>query len=286
MLLDGREVVQSEVEKLKQIVKEGTKAVVIQVGDNSASTVYVNNKIKLGAELGIECVKYQLPKTISEEELLVIIDTLNTSDNVHGILVQLPLPNHINPDKIAESIVWYKDVDCFNPINVGRVMLGTGEINPCTPQGIFTILKHYGLDDVKGKRVIIVGRSNIVGKPLANMFINRGATVVSCNSNTPFSDIVGLAYGCDILISAVGKANFFNRESMRVEEYGNYICPIGIDVGMNRDSDGKLCGDISRDVYDCFKFITPVPNGVGRTTVLELMRNIIKCKEIIDNEKF
>ena len=281
-IIDGKAVVEAEIEKLKQRVKRGTKAVVIQVGDNPASSVYVRNKLKMCSELGIEGNLIHLPKETPERALLKLIESYNSDSKIHGILVQLPLPEHLNAEVIAEAIDSRKDIDSFKSYNLGEVVKGNEIISPCTPKGIFTLLKNYGLS-VRGKTVVVVGRSNIVGKPLVNMLINRGATVISCNSITPIDKIIDYMFNCDIFISAIGKPKYFNLNLLRKyrgEDF-DYICPVMIDVGINRDENNKLCGDIDIEVGPYVNYITPVPGGVGKTTVLELMRNIINCRDIV-----
>lgn len=296
-LLRGEEVVNAQIEELKERVKPGTVAVVIQVGEDSASNVYVRNKIKLCHELGIEARHIKLPESITEAELLSVVEECNEDKAIHGVLVQLPLPKHINAEAVSMAIHPLKDIDCFSSYNLGEVIKGKEAISPCTPKGILTILSHYGLDDLKGKTVVVVGRSLIVGKPLVNLLISRGATVINCNSNTRAEHLRRYIAHCDIFISAIGKANYFNKDfftdvlhhkrilqgyldKSEVEANVMKICKVAIDVGINRDSEGKLCGDISRDIYEYFDYVTPVPGGVGRTTVLELMRNIINCREM------
>lgn len=280
VLINGGEVVEAEITKLKELVEPNTKAVVIQVGENKASSVYVRNKIKMCEELGIEGVRTVLPTETPESSLISLIEQYNEDNSICGLLVQLPLPKHINEERVAEAIAVEKDIDCFKSFNLGEVVKGEEKISPCTPKGIFTLLENYDIS-VEGKTVVVVGRSNIVGKPLVNMLINRGATVISCNSRTAPERIAEYMFNCDIFISAIGKANYFSKEFINKyypHEF-EFICDTMIDVGINRDEDGKLCGDISKDLREYVNFITPVPNGVGRTTVLELMRNIINCKK-------
>lgn len=280
-LINGEAVVDVELAELKNRVKPNTKAVVIQVGDNKASSVYVRNKLTRCKELGIEGILINLAEDITEEMLLNIISDYNMDTSISGILVQLPLPNHINEERISSAIKVEKDIDCFTSYNLGEVVKGNEVISPCTPRGVFTLLKHYNLDNVEGKTVVVVGRSNIVGKPLVNMLINRGATVINCNSKTPPEDIVKYMFSCDIFISAIGKANYFNLDFIEkyYKVYFDFICPVIIDIGINRDEDNKLCGDVSKDLRPYVNYITPVPGGVGKATVLELMRNIINSKD-------
>lgn len=278
ILMDGREVVEKEIIKLKRDCKDVDLAIV-RVGNDEASKVYVRNKERLCEEIGIKSHVLVLEEDISENQLLFYITMLNNDKNINGIIVQLPLPKHINENRIAQAIHKDKDVDCFNNFNIGAMVRGESKFSPCTPKGIFTMLNHYGFNDFRGRRVVIVGRSNIVGKPLLNMFINEGATVVSCNSNTPIDEIVKYMFGCDIFISAIGKPKYFNKKLLEsIKGEFAYICDVMIDVGINRDENNKLCGDISEDLREFVNFITPVPNGVGRTTVLELMRNVVNSK--------
>lgn len=241
---------------------------VIQVGEDTASTTYVRNKVKACERVGMESTVISLPSTIEQTELLNIIATLNDATNVHGILVQLPLPNHINEQVVCESISPLKDVDCFHPTNIGKLFTNSGHTEPCTPRGIITLLKYYHVNLV-GARVVIVGRSNIVGKPLATMLINESATVTICNSKT--KDLKSITREADIVICAIGKAKFFGPE---------YFSPnaIVVDVGINRDSEDNLCGDVDFDkVLPKVKAITPVPGGVGPMTIETLLINTLKC---------
>lgn len=287
MLLDGKEIYEVEKEKLIKEDNSKLSAVFVQVGNNSASNFYVARKMELCTDVGILAHHLHYDEDITEEELLKRIDLLNRDESVTGFMVQLPLPKHIDESKIINAISPEKDIDGFTHMQKGRLMEGVDCILPCTPKGIMTMLKHYCLDDLEGKKVVIVGRSNIVGKPLAMMMINAGATVTVCNSKTDKYDLAHLIMGCDIFISAIGQANYFDKEFFAthgyeaVIDYGDVgICPVAIDVGINRDSKGKLCGDIDRELYDYFDFVTPVPGGVGKTTVLEVVKNIRECYNI------
>ena len=275
-IINCKEIREKELEKLKEKDLSMCTVVFIQVGDNPASNVYVRNKIKLCEELGIDVVHYHKKETISEEKLLNKIKQLNKNPIVSGIMVQLPLPDHIREEVVIDAIAPEKDIDGFTTVNKGKLMVGANDaIIPCTPKGILTILEHESVD-LKGKNVVIVGRSNIVGKPLANLLINKGATVTVCNSNTPLYKIGYAIDTCDIFISAIGKANYWN--SYRLD--GSYLKDtIAIDVGINRDEEGKLCGDIDKSTYDMFKKVTSVPGGVGVMTVLEVIRNIVELYE-------
>lgn len=259
-----RQQIKEEVEKLE--VKPNLT--VIKVGNDPASETYVRNKIKACEEVGMLSTLIQLPDTIEESELISIIGTLNKSPMTHGILVQLPLPDHINEDTVAHAITPSKDVDCFHPYNVGRLYNEKGHIKPCTPSGVISIIQHYG-KEIAGADVVIVGRSNIVGKPLATMLTNMGATVTVCHSRT--KDLASKTRRADIVVTAIGSAKFFGPE---------YFGPdaIIVDVGINRDEDGKLCGDVDYyNVVDNVNAITPVPGGVGIMTVTHLLYNTLQC---------
>lgn len=280
MILNCRDIRGKEIERIKMEEDlTGCKAVFVQVGENSASDIYVRNKINLCTEVGIDVKHIQFDESISEQELVNFIETINIDKSICGVMVQLPLPKHINEDTIINTISPTKDLDGFTHVNKGKLMVGDETaIVACTPAGIMDIIDYIG-EDVKGKDVVIVGRSNIVGKPLAQLLINRGATVTVCNSSTP-KPVLALNIACsDIFISAIGKANYFNKEFFNEMPFGTEYAKMGIaiDVGINRDENGKLCGDISRDLYDEFEVITPVPNGVGVMTVLNVIKNIIKC---------
>lgn len=278
MIIDCKKIREEIKQELKKKDLSKIKGIFIQVGDNQGSNVYVRNKCKLCEELGIDYEHMKLDENVSEEELLNIIDMLNKTKCVTGIMVQLPLPKHISEEKVIDVIDPNKDIDGFTNVNKGKLMIGdeTGII-PCTPKGIITTLEHENID-VEGKNVVIVGRSNIVGKPLAQLLINKGATVTVCNSKTDRNVLVEHIRNSDIFISAIGQANHFNLNffsECRIKDFSKIVA---IDVGIIRLDDG-LYGDISRDMYPLFKNITPVPGGVGIMTVLELVRNLIKCGE-------
>lgn len=273
MIINCKEIRDKEIAKIKETYKGGCKVAFIQVGKNEASNVYVRNKIKLCKEVGIEVEHIQFKEIISEGELINFIEFLNKQKEIHGIMVQLPLPRHIDEQAVINTIDPKKDIDGFTAINKGKLMLGDDSaLIPCTPKGIMTILEHQKID-LNGKNVVILGRSNIVGKPLAQLMINKGATVTVCNSKTSKYLLKYLISNSDIFISAIGQANYFNYETLDV-----YLSDtIAIDVGINRDADGKLCGDIDKELYDEFKAVTSVPGGVGLITVLEVIRNSIEC---------
>lgn len=275
-LMNGKEVA----EQIKLQVKEEISALdikptlaVIVVGDNPASKVYVNNKKKACEYVGIQSLECIFPEDATEAELIQIIDELNESSCVSGILVQLPLPEHINPDVVIERITPEKDVDGFTAINTGKLWLGKYDLAPCTALGVIELLDYYHID-IAGKHCVIVGRSNIVGKPISALMLERNATVTVCHSKTQnLSDITRKA---DILIAAVGKPKFIKWGMVKEGA-------VVIDVGINRDETGKLCGDVAFDrtpddgegVADKSSYITPVPGGVGPMTVAMLMKNTL-----------
>lgn len=238
---------------------------VILVGDDPASAIYVKNKKKGCEELGFLSREYRLPAETSEEELLSLIDQLNEDGEIHGILVQLPVPKHIDDKKVIARIAPAKDVDAFGYENVGRIMTGDFDFVPCTPAGIMVLLEEYGIDPA-GKHAVVIGRSNIVGKPMAMLLLHKNATVTVCHSRT-----VNLAEICreaDILVAAVGKANFVTADMVKPGA-------VVIDVGMNRDENG-LCGDVAfAEVEPKASYITPVPGGVGPMTITMLLQNTL-----------
>lgn len=239
---------------------------VIIVGDDPASRVYVNNKKAACEKTGIISREYALPGDTSEEELLRLIDTLNKDSEVSGILCQLPLPGHIDKEKVLEKILPSKDVDCFHPENIGRLSIGNGTLLPCTPSGVMKLLEYEGID-VAGKRCVIVGRSNIVGKPLAMMMLAANATVTVCHSKT--ENLSEITRQADILVAAVGVPSFVKADMV---SEGAVV----IDVGINRNVNERLCGDVDfEEVEKKASYITPVPGGVGPMTITMLMRNTI-----------
>lgn len=244
---------------------------VIIVGDNSASKVYVNNKKKACEEVGIKSFEYPLPEATTESELISLVEKLNNSSEVDGILCQLPLPKHIDEKRVLNSIDPKKDVDAFHPFNVGHIMIGDYTFLPCTPAGVMEMLKYYNIS-VDGKKCVVVGRSNIVGKPMAMLLLKENGTVQICHSKT--ENLAEETRGADILVAAVGKANFITADMVKDGV-------VVIDVGMNRNAEGKLCGDVAFDeVEKKASFITPVPGGVGPMTVTMLLENTVKAAEI------
>ena len=239
---------------------------VIMVGNNPASAVYVRNKHKACLDVGIESYQIEFPEDITEDQLLGKIDELNADDKVNGILVQLPLPDSINEERVIERISPDKDVDAFHPSNVGRIMIGNYSFLPCTPAGIISLLDHYNVE-ISGKRCAVVGRSNIVGKPMALLLTERNGTVTLCHSRTQNLDKILLE--SDIIVVAIGKPEFLKADMVKPGA-------VVIDVGINRTSEGKLVGDVAFDeVGQVASMITPVPGGVGPMTITTLLRNTL-----------
>jgi methylenetetrahydrofolate dehydrogenase (NADP+)/methenyltetrahydrofolate cyclohydrolase len=272
-IIDGKEIaakkkveIAAEVQKLKELGITPGLAVIL-VGNNHASRTYVTNKEKTCRELGMHSVLIELPEMATQEELLTKIEELNGDPAIHGILVQLPLPKHIDETKVIESISPLKDVDGFHPINIGRMMTGQDAFLPCTPYGIMVLLEEMDIS-VAGKHVVVVGRSNIVGKPVGQLFLNQHATVTYCHSKT--IDLQYHTSQADILVAAVGVANFINADHVKEGA-------VVIDVGINRNEAGKLCGDVAfEEVSQKAGYITPVPKGVGPMTITMLMYNTLK----------
>lgn len=241
---------------------------VIIVGENPASQVYVRNKVRAAAYTGMESRQISLPETVSEDELLSQIAALNDDAAVDGILVQLPLPKHIDEEKVIDAICPEKDVDGFHPSNVAGLWLGKDCIVPCTPAGVMRLLDSTGVD-ISGKTAVVVGRSNIVGKPVAKLLLDRNATVVIAHSRT--ADLAGVCRQADVLVAAVGRPRLITGDMLKPGA-------IVIDVGINRLDDGSLCGDV--DFSSCSElasWITPVPGGVGPMTIAMLMKNTLRC---------
>ena len=239
---------------------------VVLVGDDPASQVYVRNKIKACEEVGIRSYSYKLPEKTSEEELASLLDELVKAKNVHGILVQLPLPKHLDERKILRLIPPAKDVDGFCAENLGNLAMNRETIVSCTPFGVMKMLEEYGIDP-KGKRAVVLGRSNIVGKPMAMLLLNADATVTVCHSKT--RNLNKICAEADILVVAIGKAKFVTADMVKEGA-------VVIDVGMDRDENGKLCGDVDFEaVKNKASFITPVPGGVGPMTITMLLYNTV-----------
>ncbi len=273
-IIDGKEIakikqdhIREEVQRLKAGGIIPGLAVVL-AGDNPASKTYVSNKQKTCNNLGMYSLLIEFPDGVSQEELINKISELNEDPDIHGILVQLPLPSHINEKVIIETISPEKDVDGFHPLNIGRMMTGQDVFIPCTPFGIMEMLDYIGTD-ISGKHVVVVGRSNIVGKPSGQLFLNKNATVTYCHSKT--ADLKEHTTRADILVAAVGKAGLITEGHVKEGA-------IVIDVGMNRNQEGKLCGDVDFDaVKEKAGYITPVPGGVGPMTITMLMQNTLKA---------
>ncbi len=276
LLIDGKKISNEIKEELKQEVtkrkEEGITITlaVIQVGTDPASSVYVGNKKKACEYIGIDSLSYELPENTSQAELLALVEQLNSDPKVNGILVQLPLPSHIDEDLIINTIDPAKDVDGFHPQSVGALCIGNKGFVSCTPAGIIELLKRSQIP-IEGKECVIIGRSNIVGKPMALLMLRENATVTICHSRT--KNLKEVAKRADILIVAIGKPRYLTREFIKE---GSVV----IDVGIHRDSNNKLCGDVDfQDVYEKVGAITPVPGGVGPMTIAMLMKN---CVETID----
>ena len=237
---------------------------VVLVGEDPASQVYDRNKIKACEEVGIRSFSYHLPAESSQEEVEALVDELVVSEKVHGILVQLPLPKHLDEKRILKRIPASKDVDGFCAVNVGNLAMNRGTIVACTPFGVMKMLEEYGIDP-KGKSAVVLGRSNIVGKPMAMLLVNADATVTVCHSKT--KDLKDVCAAADILVVAIGRAKFVTADMVK---QGAVV----IDVGMDRDENGKLCGDVDyENVKEKASFITPVPGGVGPMTITMLLYN-------------
>lgn len=272
-IIDGKRISQEikdelkeKVESLKEEGKEATLAV-IQVGNDPASSVYVNNKKKACAYIGIRSLAYELAEETTEEELLALIGQLNKDDSVNGILVQLPVPAHINEDKIIQAISPKKDVDGFHPENVGNLVIGEPGFVSCTPAGIIQLLKRSGIE-IAGKNCVVIGRSNIVGKPMALLMLRENATVTIAHSKT--QNLKDICKRADILIVAIGKPQFITADYVKE---GAAV----IDVGIHRDENNKLCGDVKyEEVAPHTSAITPVPGGVGPMTIAMLMNNCVE----------
>lgn len=256
--------VRRQVEELKQQGVEPCLAVVL-VGENPASKVYVGGKEKDCAECGIRSVIHRMPESTTQEELLELLDDMAKDSTIHGILVQLPLPAHIDPQTVIEAIPPEKDVDGFTPINVGKMMIGEECFLPCTPAGCIEMIEHTGLD-ITGKHAVVLGRSNIVGKPAAMLLLAKNATVTICHSKT--EDLVQQCQKADILVAAIGKAGFVTKEMVKPGA-------VVVDVGINRNEEGKLCGDVAPEVEQVAGYLTPVPGGVGLMTRAMLMKNTV-----------
>lgn len=278
-IINGQELATKLREEMKQDVNQLKEKgitphlTVILIGDDPASHSYVNGKKKASSEVGISSHIIRMESTVTEEELLQKIAQLNADDSVHGILVQLPIPEHIDEQKIIEAIDPKKDVDGFHPINIGRMIVGQDAFLPCTPFGIIKMLQSKNIE-IEGNHVVVIGRSNIVGKPMGQLLLNENATVTYCHSRT--KDLKKYTKDADILIVAVGKEHVIDASFIKENA-------VVIDVGVNRTSDGKLTGDVDfEDVKKKAAFLTPVPKGVGPMTITMLLANTIKAAKRVE----
>lgn len=279
-IIDGKAVsaqvkerIKAETAKLKEQGIEVGLAVVI-VGEDPASKVYVRNKKRACEEVGFNSYEYALPAETTEEELLELVQKLNKDDKVNGILVQLPLPAHLDDKVIINNILPEKDVDAFHPVNVGKIMIGDYSFLPCTPAGVMELIASTGTE-ITGKECVVIGRSNIVGKPQAMLLLHKSGTVTICHSKT--KNLKEVCSRADILVAAVGRAKMITSDYIKDGA-------VVIDVGMNRDENGKLCGDVDfEDCKDKAGYITPVPGGVGPMTIAMLMQNTLTAAKVKNN---
>ena len=272
--------VKANVKKLTDELKE-THGItpglaVVIVGDDPASRVYVNNKKKACEAVGFMSEEYALPAETTQEELLSLVETLNNKESINGILVQLPLPKHLDDKAVIEAISPLKDVDAFHAVNVGKIMLGEYDFLPCTPAGVMEMLHSYEIP-VEGRECVVIGRSNIVGKPMGMLLLHENGTVTICHSRT--KNLAEVCKRADILVAAVGIPKFVKADMVKDGA-------VVIDVGMDRDENGKLCGDVDfENVKDKCSYITPVPGGVGPMTIATLMKNTLKACKLQNNIK-
>ncbi len=280
-IIDGKKVsaqvkeeVKNQVLRLKAEHGITPGLAVVIVGDDPASRVYVNNKKKACELVGFKSEEYALPEQTTQEDLLNLVKELNNKQDINGILVQLPLPKHLDDKAVIEAINPLKDVDAFHAVNVGKIMLGEYDFLPCTPAGVMEMLHAYDIP-VCGKNCVVIGRSNIVGKPMAMLLLHENATVTICHSRTKnLSEVCSKA---DILVAAVGKPKFVTEDMVKDGA-------VVIDVGMDRDENGRLCGDVDfENVKQKCSYITPVPGGVGPMTIATLMKNTLKAAKIQNN---
>ena len=276
-IIDGKAVSAQVKERIKaetaQLKKQGIEVglAVVIVGEDPASKVYVRNKKRACEEVGFNSYEFALPEDTTEEQLLELVQKLNADDKVNGILVQLPLPAHLDDKVIINNILPEKDVDAFHPVNVGKIMIGDYSFLPCTPAGVMELIASSGTE-IAGKECVVIGRSNIVGKPQAMLLLHKSGTVTVCHSKT--KNLKEVCQRADILVAAVGKAKMITADYIKEGA-------VVIDVGMNRDENGKLCGDV--DFEDCKEkagFITPVPGGVGPMTIAMLMQNTLTAAKV------
>lgn len=276
-MIDGKKIsgeIKDELKREVAILKKEGKEIalaVIQVGEDPASSVYVRNKKRACEYIGIDSVSYELPENTTEEELLQIIDQCNQNSKINGILVQLPLPSHMNEDKVLLAIDPRKDVDGFHPVSVGNMVIGEDGFLPCTPAGVIELLKRSGVE-IEGKECVVLGRSNIVGKPMAMLLLRENATVTICHSRT--KNLREVCRGADILVVAIGKPKFIDDTYIKDGA-------VVIDVGIHRNEQKKLCGDVDYEkAAPKTRAITPVPGGVGPMTIAMLMKNCVESKKL------
>lgn len=280
-ILDGKALAKKVREELKikvdELKQKGIfpKLAVIMVGNDPSSKIYVRNKSKACEEVGIEYEEFLLDENTNNEELLNLIEELNNREDVHGILLQSPIPNHLDINLAFRTIKPEKDVDGFHPINIGKLSLNQDCFVSCTPFGIMRMLAEYNID-IQGKHAVIIGRSNIVGKPMLQCMLNKNATVTVCHSKT--KDLSEITKQADILIAAIGRAKFVTGDMVKEKA-------VVVDVGINRNEEGKVCGDVDfENVCKKTSYITPVPGGVGPMTIAMLMNNIIKAAKQVNKE--
>lgn len=279
-IIDGKAVSKAVKEQVKaecqELKKKGVVPglAVIIVGEDPASQVYVRNKERACEECDFYSVKYALPESTTQDELNALVDELNNDPKVNGILCQLPLPKHLDDKEVINRIAPIKDVDAFHPVNVGAIMIGDYNFLPCTPAGVMELIHSTGVE-ISGKKAVVMGRSNIVGKPMAMLLLHENATVEIVHSRT--QNLKDVTKTADILVAAIGKAKFVTADMVKDGA-------VVIDVGMDRDENGKLCGDVDfEDVKDKASFITPVPGGVGPMTISMLMRNTLTAAKLQNN---
>lgn len=274
IILDGKETARKIREGLKGKVEElkknniFPKLAVIMIGNDGASKIYVRNKSKACEEIGIEYEEFLLDEDTTQEQLLNLIENLNNRTDIHGILLQSPIPKHLDINEAFRKIAPEKDVDGFNPVNVGKLVLGQETFVSCTPFGVIKLLEAYNIQ-IEGKNAVVIGRSNIVGKPMLQCLLNKNATVTICHSKT--KNLKDITKTADILVVALGKTKFVTKDMVKKDA-------VVIDVGINRNEQGKVCGDVDfEEVKELASYITPVPGGVGPMTIAMLMTNIVKA---------
>ena len=266
-----REEIAAEVVEFKKKYDSAPGLAVIIVGNDPASQVYVRNKKRGCEEVGFYSESYELPENTTQEELIALVERLNNDDKIHGILVQLPLPKHLNETEVLLKIKPEKDVDAFHPYNVGKIMIGNYDLLPCTPAGVMILIEKSGID-VCGKKCVVIGRSNIVGKPMAMLLLHANGTVTICHSRT--QNLKEICREADILVASIGKPEFVKGDMVKEGA-------VVVDVGINRKSDGKLVGDVSfAEVEPKASYITPVPGGVGPMTITMLLKNTLTAASI------